>query len=255
VAAPLRRPAVLGALLALALLLWAAPSPGSAVADLRAPSSAADVTAPLVAVVALLAWALAGWLLLTVVLTLLSRAPGAAGRVAAALARRVAPVALRRLVGAALGVTVAVGALAGPAAAASAGPPAVPAPVAGTASLDWPGTAAAPEPDPQAVAGQAPDLDWPAGEPAGPAPVLGSATSSGEAADAVVVQPGDTLWQLAEQRLAQQQAAPSDRDVAAAWPAWWAANREVVGEDPHLLRPGTSLQPPAPDTAPPTDQP
>ena len=38
----------------------------------------------------------------------------------------------------------------------------------------------------------------------------------------------------------------SDADRAAEWPRWWAANRDVVGDDPDLLRPGQRLvAPPA----------
>ena len=53
--------------------------------------------------------------------------------------------------------------------------------------------------------------------------------------------PGDTLWTLAASRLP---ATATTREVAAAWPAWWSANRTVIGADPDLLRPGQSLQPP-----------
>jgi nucleoid-associated protein YgaU len=62
----------------------------------------------------------------------------------------------------------------------------------------------------------------------------------------VVVQPGDTLWDLAEADLqARTGAAPADAQVASAWPSWWAANRDAVGADPDLLHPGTSLRRPA----------
>ncbi|MCW2616466.1 MAG: hypothetical protein JWN08_3460, partial [Frankiales bacterium] len=44
---------------------------------------------------------------------------------------------------------------------------------------------------------------------------------------------------------ATEGARPTPAAVAAAWPAWWAANREVVGDDPHLLLPGTALVHPA----------
>jgi nucleoid-associated protein YgaU len=81
--------------------------------------------------------------------------------------------------------------------------------------------------------------------------VLAAPTTTGQAADSVVVQPGDSLWGLAEQALQErQQAAPTDSQVAAAWPAWWSANREAVGDDPDLLLPGTVLQPPADEPSP-----
>jgi len=59
---------------------------------------------------------------------------------------------------------------------------------------------------------------------------------------AVVVGHGDTLWAIAARAL------PPEADVgaiAAAWPAWYAANRQVVGPDPNLLQVGLVLQPPA----------
>jgi hypothetical protein len=33
--------------------------------------------------------------------------------------------------------------------------------------------------------------------------------------------------------------------VARTWPRWYAANRDAIGPDPDLLRPGTVLHPPA----------
>ena len=60
------------------------------------------------------------------------------------------------------------------------------------------------------------------------------------------VGPGDTLWCLAEAALqASTGTQPTDRQVAQAWPSWWAANRDAVGADPDLLHPGTSLRRPA----------
>ena len=254
---PLRLAGVVGVLVAVPALLLAAPSPIDSVHELRDAAAATDLTAPLVAAAALLAWLLIAWLTLTVLLTLVARVPGATGRVAAGAARRVAPAALRRLAAGLIGVGVVTGSLTGTSAAAAPVPPEAEAGVSAPASLDWPGTAAPV------------DLDWPDGGAAPtpaptapapePAPVLGAAVSSGQAADAVVVQPGDTLWGLAEQALEEQQGtAPTDRQVAAAWPSWWAANRPVVGEDPDLLRPGTALQQPEatqpPDPPPPPDE-
>ena len=61
------------------------------------------------------------------------------------------------------------------------------------------------------------------------------------AASVVVVQPGDCLWDLARASLGP---ATSDRQVAAAWPSWWSANRVLIGDDPDLLQPGMHLVPP-----------
>jgi nucleoid-associated protein YgaU len=61
------------------------------------------------------------------------------------------------------------------------------------------------------------------------------------APEVVVVQPGDTLWEIARRHLPAS-AAPSE--VARAWPRWYAANRAAIGPDPALLRPGTRLRSP-----------
>lgn len=61
-------------------------------------------------------------------------------------------------------------------------------------------------------------------------------------ATTVVVQPGDTLWGLAADALG---GTPSDAEVAAAWPRWHEANRDVVGADPDVLLPGQVLTVPS----------
>ncbi len=58
----------------------------------------------------------------------------------------------------------------------------------------------------------------------------------------VLVAPGDTLWSIAASHLPP---GASDADVAAAVHRWYAANREVVGADPDLIRPGQRLEAPA----------
>ena len=68
-----QRSVVLGAGAALIALLLTAPDPAGAVDTLRGATGATDLFAPVVAVLALAAWALAGWLLATAALTLLSR--------------------------------------------------------------------------------------------------------------------------------------------------------------------------------------
>lgn len=225
-----RRTVVLGGALSALLLLAAAPAPAVAVRALREPASAGDVAAPLVALLSLLAWALAVWLLLTVAVTAAAHLPGLTGHAARSAARRLAPATVRRAVEVALGLSVVVGVGAAGPAAASPGPPTAPA--AAAPSLDW----AAPSPEGLAPEPIAPSLDW-AARPAG-APRV--------AAEQVVVARGDSLWSLAERDLAARTgAAPCDGDIAQAWPAWWAANRDVVGDDPDVIQPGTRLSPPA----------
>jgi hypothetical protein len=59
----------------------------------------------------------------------------------------------------------------------------------------------------------------------------------------VVVAPGDSLWSIAARRLGPLATAA---DIAEAWPAWFDANRPVIGDDPSLLLPGQVLQAPSP---------
>lgn len=56
-----------------------------------------------------------------------------------------------------------------------------------------------------------------------------------------VVRPGDSLWSIAE-------AAPGggDGDIEERWRAIWAANRDVIGDDPDVILPGQRLRLPEP---------
>ena len=201
-------------------LALAVGSPATALQALRPAGPTAPLTGPLVGALALLAWAALAWLLLLAALTLLAGRGGRPGRLGAAVLQRAAPAALRRAVALALGVGVVLGS-AGAAGAAPAPTPPVATPVAGP-SLDWPGLHPAPAPAPASA---------PAAAPAAPPAPPGT----------VVVRPGDSLWSLAAGRLPP---GASARAVAAAWPAWWSANRAVIGDDPDLLRPGQSLTAP-----------
>jgi len=186
------------------------------------PASGEPLTELIVAV-ALLAWALVGWIGMVAALLLLSRLPGAAGSLATRAFRRTAPAVLRRSLQAALGLTVSISVIATVAAPAAAHHGGLHAHVGKPDS-----TAALPLP---AVADPPTSLDWP--QPA----------AQPEAAQHVTVRPGDSLWRLAAERLPE--GAPAAR-IAQTWPTWWAANRGVIGADPDLLHPGTRL------TAPPT---
>lgn len=62
----------------------------------------------------------------------------------------------------------------------------------------------------------------------------------------VVVRAGDTLWAIAAAHLGPH---ATVRDVAEAWPRWYAANRDVIGPDPDLILPGQELQVPGSDAA------
>jgi hypothetical protein len=84
-------------------------------------------------------------------------------------------------------------------------------------SLDWPDLADRRHAEPRSGAGDEP------------------------AAEAVVVKPGDSLWSIASSRLGEH---PSASAVAAEWPRWYVANRDLIGPDPDLIRPGERLIPP-----------
>ena len=121
-------------------------------------------------------------------------------------------------------------------------------------------TAASPGPASPAPAAPGPAASAPAAsEPAAPAPAVAEPTSRDDLSTAsprlpmksgpsvVVVVPGDTLWDLAERSLRRAgRPPPADAQIAVAWPQWWAANRDAVGDDPDLLLPGTVLVPPPP---------
>lgn len=240
---PLSRRRALGVVLLAGLigvvLLVVAPRPDSAWVALRQATGSVDSagspdpTAALLAVIGVAAWVLAAYLALAVLLTAAGRLPGLLGRLCAALAARTVPAVVRRTVGVALGL----GLLLGPALPAqAAGTPAQgPGPTGTSTSLDWPAVtppASATASGPARLAAPAPNAPPPTAPPA--------------AAAAVVVEPGDTLWGLAERSLRADGRTPAAAAIAATWPSWWAANREAIGDDPDLLHPGTTLlAPPA----------
>jgi Tfp pilus assembly protein FimV len=59
------------------------------------------------------------------------------------------------------------------------------------------------------------------------------------AARVYVVEPGDTLWDIARRHLPRT---ASDADVARAWPHWFSMNRAAIGSDPDHLVPGMRLR-------------
>ncbi|MDN5894561.1 MAG: LysM peptidoglycan-binding domain-containing protein [Nocardioides sp.] len=69
----------------------------------------------------------------------------------------------------------------------------------------------------------------------------GKASAGRPGADQVRVQPGDTLWGLASARLPET---ATDTGIDDAWRQIWAANRDLVGDDPDLIHPGSVLRMP-----------
>ena len=60
-------------------------------------------------------------------------------------------------------------------------------------------------------------------------------------AHVVIVQPGDTLWAIAQRSLPS---GSSDAEIARSCAAWFAANHAVIGADPDLIFPHQHLHPP-----------
>lgn len=222
--------------------------------SLGAPARADEL---LVGVLAALALAVTAWLAAGVLAVALTSVPGRVGRVAARLAGALTPLAVRRVVGVVVGVTVTAGITPGASVA-------VPGPASAVVVLNRPDPGFAPFPDPGWTVGTTagvgggpddvppdmeatPDPGWvPAPPVVRPQPdlrVLAPSRHDGAADDTpeVVVRRGDTLWSIAAHHLGPD---PSEAEVARAWPAWYAANREVVGDDPDLLRPGQVLRAP-----------
>jgi nucleoid-associated protein YgaU len=187
-------------------------------------------------------------LALGVLLELLSRVPGAVGSGARRVGEVVTPRLVRRVVGVALGAVVAAGAAPGVAAATPAAVALAPAPP--------PDPSFAPPPNPgwaaPGTSSSASGAGWVPSAPVvraqpdvrvlSPAPRV---SATGNAPVEVVVRRGDSLWSIAARHLGTD---ASDAEIARAWPAWFEANRGVVGDDPDLLRPGQLLR--APDAVP-----
>lgn len=64
---------------------------------------------------------------------------------------------------------------------------------------------------------------------------------SGDPVQEVIVRRGESLWAIAARVLGPGADAG---EIAAEWPRWYAANRELIGPDPHLVLPGQRLRAP-----------
>ncbi len=236
------RPAALAQHLAHAST-WITSQPDGAIAEL----------------VAAVIWLVAVWLGVGLLAGLLARAPGIAGTVARGVARVTLPRMVRQLVVGSLGmgiVLVPVAASASALSAPSAGTAAVtsvPGPVwPTTPSVDvpsvpapnWPLSPAPPNPSHPNPTHSTPAHSTPTRRVPAARPVLSTTpASSGHAEDSVRVRAGDSLWQLAADRLDD---AASPGRVTHYWQRIYAANRSVIGADPDHIDPGQQLVLPAP---------
>lgn len=164
------------------------------------------------------------------------------------------PVFMRRLVGALLSAHLMAGTTAGAAAAAVPTTPVVAAAPVATASgfptAAVPATLLSTEAHAAAVvpaSDPAPGADpWfvpraPALEDGAPLVRPPSRQDAAPARTATVVA-GDTLWTLAARQLGPL---ATDLQIARLWPRWHALNRDLIGADPGMIRPGQVLRVPA----------
>ncbi len=232
----------------------------SFVADgLARPGRWLDVAGPDVAVAALctaLLWLAAAWIAVGLAAGLGSRLPGAVGRTCARCTQVVVPRVLLRVV---IG-TAGLGVLAAPAAqAAQAAPagwtsaahptssgvpsptwpvtPSVQTPSASTsvAPPTWPASSTPTSTPTQLPASTPPCCKWPTWTATPPSTARPSTRSQ--------VRRGDSLWLLAARRLG---ARADTTDITQYWPEIYRANRDVIGDDPSVIRPGQVLDLPAP---------
>ena len=122
-----------------------------------------------------------------------------------------------------------------------------PAPLPATTGTPPPAVSSTPEPAPLPGTPAAVQPQWrPLSPVVEPGPLAGRQLRQPEPGDRsaeVTVRPGDSLWSLSSARLGPF---ASDVDIAQDWPRIYQANRDIIGGNPNLLRPGQVLQlPPA----------
>ena len=180
------------------------------------------------------------WLGLGMALTALSSLPGALGAAASLLAARLAPAAARKVVAFVLGTTLTAALVPGTAVARTGHDAPRPALFA-AAQIAISGLAdAAPDASFRLVSDGVPAVDpapSPSWSPERPASADRHASSAG-----VAVRRGDTLWSIAAHHLGP---AATSADIDAEWHRWFAANRDVIGDDANHIAPGQLLSPPA----------
>jgi len=198
----------------------------------RRPGPASPAEAVDVAVLSALVL-VGGWLLVSTVVALAAHLPGRVGGVAQRCSQAWVPTVTRRvaavLVGAAVGSSLA---------------PVVAAAESGAPMLG-PGFAVTRS----APVRSGPLPGWTPSRPVhASAPMARLVAGGGRAAGReVVVHRGDSLWTIARRQLGP---GATDAEVAAAWPRWYAANRDVVGPDPGRLQPGQVLTAPGSELVP-----
>lgn len=85
-----------------------------------------------------------------------------------------------------------------------------------------------------------PDASWTPRTPVPAPPGAGTGRADPDR-PTVTVRRGDCLWDIAAAELGPD---ATPREIDARWRRWHEANRRVIGDDPHLLIPGTVLTSP-----------
>lgn len=261
------------------------PSPGALKSELTAPHAwlaRVGTDAAVGSAAAALLWVASLWLAIGLLATLATAMTGRRHGLLNAVSRRFTPELLRRLVLASTGASLALSpiVMAVPASAAhiittmpvgpvrtlagltedSSGPPHIEWPVdTDGADQSAPGRALS-QTDPARDGLSASELtgsEPAAGRATKPKPVPPSVVHAPlqttpappldpkpQAAGSVLVRPGDSLWRITGERLGPL---ATDHKIAVAWPYWYRANRQLIGGDPSLLRPGERLTMPAPE--------
>ncbi len=220
-----------------AALVALRPAPARLAADLAAPHAwfARDGVDGAVATLATSGiWVVAAWLAIGLLAAAAARLPGLAGACSAGLCRVVLPRVVRNVLAGSAGLGVLL------------------APVTSATALDH-NAARAPGRAATTSARPVPSPTWPVGAPHSatvPAPRWPSrpqpptaqpTTASSSRPAGITVRAGDSLWLITARRLGPRASAA---EIAAQWPRWYAANRDVIGADPALLTPGQVLRAP-----------
>lgn len=215
---------------AAALLRWLAPIAGVLTAVRVDAHQGGDPELAVVHLAALVAWLLVCWLLAATATALIARLPGVIGRTADAVSRRITPALVRRAIGGSAALGIVVGPALAPTAALAAGCAPLP-PLDRTATACSPATTA---PIPRASSARH--------SAAGATPADRPPPAAGPLTRTIVA--GDTLWALAATELGAAGIPATPARIAARWPAWWQANRTVIGDDPDLIHVGAVLSVP-----------
>ena len=201
------------------------------------------------------------WLGLGVLLAILATLPGGAGRLGSVAAEWVTPAIVRRVTAVLVGTTLAATGMPVVHAEPSPAPTATavritvapapdpafrvttraPVPDAPVARRDIPATPTrtpTPTPTPTPMPAPDPAFGAPGLGPLAPVPRTAPPTRG-----TVTVAAGDSLWAIAARHLG---AGATRQQIAHEWPRWYAANRALIGPDPHLIRVGQVLMMPAP---------